>query len=201
MLVTHYRLWSLFQADFPHDMGRYWWTLVFWSRALHHSNPSGGKCTNSESPALDSFSPLHFIFSVLLKGQGCLFTLSPVLSSGCCWGSGAFLSYLRGFLPPSRALSKLSLPEGYAGWPKETQLDGCSQMETLKSCFMKSVIKYIHSIIATEIDLRSPSFSISNTWPSNTIFEKINHALCRCKVHVVLLVHLKILHIWVIENS
>lgn len=74
-------------------------------------------------------------------------------------------------------------------------------METLKSCFMKSVIKYIHSVIATEIDLWSPSFSVSETWPSNTIFEKINHALCACEVDVVLLLHLRILHIWVIENS
>lgn len=73
-----------------------------------------------QSPGLDSFSPLHFVSSVLLlKGQGYHFTLPPVPSSGCCWRSKAFLSYLRGFLPPSRTLGKLSLPESHAGWHKE----------------------------------------------------------------------------------
>lgn len=66
------------------------------------------------------FSPLHLSPVSFCSGARLSLPLISNSSSGSCWLSRALLSYLRGFLPPSRALEKLSLPEGYAGWPKKT---------------------------------------------------------------------------------
>lgn len=71
-------------------------------------------------------------------------------------------------------------------------------MKTYRSCFIKSVIKNVHGVIPQRWIFE---VSISKIWPSNTIFEKINLAFCEWKDDVGLLVCLKTLHVWVIENS